>query len=508
MRERVAVVISYEEESAFEQQRAFFQRLAEPLPVYGLRLAPGFSGEALGALLASVRTEYLVLLQPGAWVELGRRALERFLQVAEESGAGLVYSDYFEVRGGEWLARSTNEYQLGSVCEDFDFGSVLVFSQKVLQRAWRECGPIPADLRWGGLYDLRLKVSTVGEIVRVPECLYARQSASGGASAEEIEEIFRYVDPRNRPAQQEMERVFREHLKRLGAYLEPTFAPIPPPEGDYPVLASVIIPVRNRERTIAEALRSALSQRTSFPYNVIVVDNHSTDGTTEILRRWAASSPRLVHKIPERRDLGIGGCWNEAVFARECGMLAVQLDSDDLYADDRALEEIVRAFFDPDVFVRAAWDRPSREWPTPRYAAVIGAYRTVNFQLQEIPPGVVDHREWTREDGRNNALRVRGLGAPRAYYVPLLRRIGFPNVSYGEDYAVCLRLSRQYEIGRIFEPIYLARRWEDNTDRAVPWDVRLRHEAYKDWLRTLEIRARQRQNRSLTSSGQGMEHNG
>jgi glycosyltransferase involved in cell wall biosynthesis len=261
------------------------------------------------------------------------------------------------------------------------------------------------------------------------------------------------------------------------------------------VLASVVIPVRDRERTIADAVRSALSQRTSFPYNVIVVDNHSTDRTTEILRRWASTSPQLIHKIPERRDLGIGGCWNEAIFAPECGMLAVQLDSDDLYANEGVLETIVQAFFDPEVFARAEWARPSREWPRPRYAMVIGAYRTVNFRLEEIPPGVVDHREWTCENGRNNALRVKGCGAPRAYYVPLLRRFGFPNVSYGEDYAMCLRLSREYEIGRLWDPIYMARRWEGNTDRALPWEVKMRYEAYKDWVRTLEIRARQQRNR-------------
>jgi|DewCreStandDraft_3_1066083.scaffolds.fasta_scaffold01640_3 glycosyltransferase involved in cell wall biosynthesis len=496
MRDRVTMVIAYEADSAFERQRAHLHRLLGPVPTLGLRLDPGFSGAALNALLDSVATEYFLLLRAGLLIEIGERSLVRLLQVAEESGAGIVYADYFEARGDELLARSVNDYQLGSVSEEFEFGPILLFSQEIVRRALRREGAIPSDLRWAGLYDLRLKVATVGEIVRVPECLaICRGSDAVLGEGEPMEEIFRYVDPRNRSAQQEMERVFTEHLRRLGAYLEPTFAPLPSPEGEYPVLASIVIPVRNRERTIADAVRSALSQRTSFPYNVIVVDNHSTDRTTEILRRWASTSPRLVHKIPERRDLGIGGCWNEAIFAPECGLLAVQLDSDDLYAGEDALEAIVRTFFDPEAFRRAAWERPCREWPTPRYALVIGAYRTVDFQLQEIPPGVVDHREWTRENGRNNALRVRGLGAPRAYYVPLLRRFGFPNVSYGEDYAVCLRLSREYEIGRLFEPIYLARRWEDNTDRALPWEVKNRYEAYKDWVRTVEIRARQRRNR-------------
>jgi glycosyltransferase involved in cell wall biosynthesis len=496
MRDRITLVIGYREAAAFERQRAHLQQLLPSLPIQGLRLDPGFSGAALNALLEALATEYLVLLHAEPMVTVPERSLIRLLQVAEESGAGIVYADYFEAGGGELLARSMNDYQMGSVGDDFDFGPVLLISQRVLRRALRHCGAISADLQWAGLYDLRLKIATVGDVMRVPECLFIRHGRDASSSEEmPVEEVFRYVDPRNRPAQQEMERVFIEHLRRLGAYLEPTFAPLPPPEGEYPVLASVVIPVRDRERTIADAVRSALSQRTSFPYNVIVVDNHSTDRTTEILRRWASTSPQLIHKIPERRDLGIGGCWNEAIFAPECGMLAVQLDSDDLYANEGVLETIVQAFFDPEVFARAEWARPSREWPRPRYAMVIGAYRTVNFRLEEIPPGVVDHREWTCENGRNNALRVKGCGAPRAYYVPLLRRFGFPNVSYGEDYAMCLRLSREYEIGRLWDPIYMARRWEGNTDRALPWEVKMRYEAYKDWVRTLEIRARQRRNR-------------
>jgi len=497
MRERLTIAIGYEDEAIFERQKACFQHLGEPLPIRGLRLDPGFSGAAVNALLESLTTDYLLLLQAGAFVEIPKHALVRMLQIAEESGAGIVYADYVEVSAGRMHARPLTDYQMGSVSEDFDFGPVVLVSHRVARRAVQRCGPIPSDVRWGGFYDLRLKIATVGDIVRVPEGLYLCEAWRTARADPALEEIFRYVDPRNRPAQQEMERVFTAHLRRVGAYLEPTFAPIPPPEGEYPVLASVIIPVRNRERTIADAVRSALSQRASFPYNVIVVDNHSTDRTTEIVRRWASASSRLIHKIPERRDLGIGGCWNEAVFSPECGLIAVQLDSDDLYADETALETIVRAFFEPEVFASTVWERPCREWPTPRYALVIGAYRTVNFRLEEVPPGVVDHREWTRENGRNNALRVRGLGAPRAYYVPLLRRFGFPNVSYGEDYAVCLRLSREYEVGRIFDPIYLARRWEDNTDRALPWDVRNRYEAYKDWVRTVEIRARQRRHREI-----------
>jgi hypothetical protein len=404
--------------------------------------------------------------------------------VAEDTGAGLGYSDFWEMGGGEMVEHPTITYQLGSIRDTFDFGPLIFVSKEAAEQALNRYGRITTALRWAGLYELRLKISTDFPTVRISEPLYTARptapSASGG-----VEKIHEYVDPRNREYQQEMEQVATAHLRRIGAFLEPVFSPPPSPESDFPVLASIVIPVRNREKTIAEAVRSALSQSTSFPYNVIVVDNHSTDRTTEILRSLAEQHENLIHKIPQRTDLGIGGCWNEAIYSPECGLFAVQLDSDDLYVDAHTLEKMISNFWEASPGLGG-----STPTGTPHYAMVIGSYTTVNFSLQEIPPGLIDHREWSRENGRNNALRIIGLGAPRAFYVPVLRRFGFPNVSYGEDYAVSLRISREYEIGRIYESLYLARRWEGNTDRALPLAVMNRYEAYKDWLRTVEMRAR------------------
>jgi glycosyltransferase involved in cell wall biosynthesis len=267
-----------------------------------------------------------------------------------------------------------------------------------------------------------------------------------------------------------MERIATEHLKRIGAYLEPDFQPVPVTSDRFPVRASVVIPIRNRERTVLDAVKSVLGQKTDFDFNVIVVDNHSTDRTTELLR--SVADRHLVHLIPERRDLGIGGCWNEAIYSERCGRYAVQLDSDDLYAHENVLQRIVN------------------ELKSGPYAMVIASYTMVDFALKEISPGLIDHREWTRENGRNNALRINGLGAPRAFDTAIVRRIGFPNVSYGEDYAVALRISRDYEIGRIYDSVYQCRRWEGNTDTALPLETANRYDAYKDWIRTTEIRAR------------------
>jgi glycosyltransferase involved in cell wall biosynthesis len=272
-----------------------------------------------------------------------------------------------------------------------------------------------------------------------------------------------------------MEHIATAHLKRAGAYLEPQFEAVTLGAESFPVRASVVIPVRNRERTIRDAATSALSQKTDFQFNVIVVDNHSTDRTTEILSELADKNARLVHLRPSRRDLGIGGCWNEAIYSEHCGQYAVQLDSDDLYKDEHTLAKIIAKFDEG-------------------YAMVIGSYSIVNFDLEEIPPGLIDHREWTRENGRNNALRINGLGAPRAFYVPVLRQTGFPNTSYGEDYAVALAVSRRYEIGRMYESIYFARRWEGNSDAALPLLTANRYDAYKDFLRTTEILARKKVN--------------
>jgi hypothetical protein len=344
---------------------------------------------------------------------------ERMSQAIEDCGAGWVYSDA--------VGHARIDYRLGSIRDDFDFGAVVAIGL----RAAREAG-LAEDLRWGGLYDLRLRISERFPVVRIPEPLYAASVADARSTGERQ---FDYVDPRNRDYQVEMERIASEHLKRIGAHLPPEFARVSPPTERFPCEASVVVPVRNRERTILDAVRSALGQKTPFDFNVIVVDNHSTDGTAVVLEN--VDDERLVRIVPERRDLAIGGCWNEAIHCARCGRYAVQLDSDDLYASDDVLQRIVA------------------ELKRGPHAMVVGAYAMVDFSLQPIPPGVIDHREWTRENGRNNALRINGLGAPRAFDTAILRRIGFPNVSYGEDYAVALRISREYEIGRIFDPLYL-----------------------------------------------------
>lgn len=435
-----------------------------------------FSSESIERALDAVTTDYLLLVVPGHELDISRQAVERMLAVMDDTQAGIIYADFRDLNHGQVTEHPTIDYQLGSIRDSFDFGSLLLISKQAADQARQRYGRVESAIRWGGLYDLRLKISIDSAIVRIPEPLYTRCSVVSDEPAG-LEPVHQYVDPSNREYQLEMERIATAHLRRIGAFLEPVFQSPPAPETAFPVMASIIIPVRNREKTIADAIHSALSQEASFPYNVIVIDNHSTDGTTEIVESLARSHKNLIHKIPQRTDLGIGGCWNEAIDSPECGLFAVQLDSDDLYRDTHALQTIVDKF----------WESSTG---APRYAMVIGSYTTVNFNLEETPPGLIDHREWTRENGRNNALRILGLGAPRAFYVPVLRQIKFPNTSYGEDYAVSLRISRDYEIGRIYESLYLVRRWEGNTDRALPLATMNRYDAYKDWLRTVEIRAR------------------
>ena len=437
------------------------------------RVIPGdfLSGPAINQILDESSTDYLLFCLPGGRVDLGQRAIERLISTAEDSGAGLIYSDFRDEAGGSTTDHQLIDCQLGSLRDNFDFGAMFLISKGAAGGAMRRQGGVDERLRWGGLYELRLKLSIDSTTLRIQEPLYTRIPVDRRSSGERQ---FDYVDPRQREYQVEMEQVATEHLKRIGAYLAPQFRIPTNSDHSFPVRASVVIPVRNRERTIQDAVNSALSQRAPFEFNVIVVDNHSTDRTTEILNGIALRDKRLVHLKPERRDLGIGGCWNEAIYSMHCGEYAVQLDSDDLYSDEHTLEAIVAKF---------------EEGP---YAMVIGSYKIVNFELEEIPPGLIDHREWTRENGRNNALRINGLGAPRAFRVPVLRQIGFPNASYGEDYAVALRISRDFEIGRVYEPIYYARRWEGNSDAALPLATANRYDAYKDHLRTVEILARQR----------------
>jgi glycosyl transferase family 2 len=415
-----------------------------------------YSSASLQQLLDSADSEVLFLGDSRMKIEPAPRMFERMAQVVHETGAGWVYADAAD--------HPRIDYQAGSLRDGFDFGPIVAISVQAARRS-----AIDRRWRWGGLYDLRLRVSEKHPIIRIPEPLYSESTTDTRPTGQKQ---FDYVDPRNRDYQIEMEHIATAHLKRIGAWLPPHFEPVPAASETFPIKASVIIPVRNRERTILDAVQSALCQNAEFDFNVIVIDNHSTDRTTEILH--GINDSRLKHMVPERRDLGIGGCWNEAIYSAGCGQYAVQLDSDDLYLNDGVLRWIVA------------------ELEAGPYALVIGSYTMVDFSLQEIPPGLIDHREWSRENGRNNALRVNGLGAPRAFNTSVLRRIGFPNVSYGEDYAVALRISRQYEIGRIYQPIYLCRRWEGNSDSALPRETANRYDWYKDWLRTIEMQARMR----------------
>src|SRR5215470_9966543 len=474
--------------------------LSSPKNVKAVAVDAFFSGPAINALIEAWRTDYLLLILPGGRVELGARALERFVQVADDAGAAFVYSDFRQQNRAEVADQGTQaslparpgnpqagmpalpgevadhpliDYQLGSIRDNFDFGSAILLSREEVDKALRDHGGISPDLRWGGLYDLRLKLSINSTIFRIPEPLYTRVAADLRSSGEKI---FDYVHPRKRDYQIEMEKIATQHLERIGARLGPSFADPPESREDFPVKASVVIPVRNRVKTIADAARSALSQKADIPFNVIVVDNHSTDGTTDLLRDLAAGDGRLIHITPARTDYGIGGCWNEAIYSPHCGRYAAQLDSDDIYSSENTLARVVE------------------EFDSGKYAMVIGSYTIVDFDLKELPPGLIDHREWTRENGRNNALRINGLGAPRAFDVTALRQIGLPNTSYGEDYAVALRMSREYEIGRIYESLYFARRWSGNSDSALPLATMNRYDSYKDRLRTMEILARRKFN--------------
>ncbi|NPE11096.1 DUF4922 domain-containing protein [Xylanibacter rodentium] len=413
--------------------------------------------------------EYVMLLTKPVNVTLGMSATERVLRVADDSDAALVYSDHWSVENGVRCPHPVPDYQEGSVRDDFDFGSLLLINTALLHRYVEDAS---ADYRYAGLYDLRLYLSRVGRLFHINEYLYTEEETDLRASGVKQ---FDYVNPANRDVQIEMEQAVTAHLEAIGALIDthnyacPDFG-----EQDFAVEASVIIPVRDRVKTILDAVRSALSQKATFAYNVIVVDNHSTDGTTETIATLAATDARLVHIIPERTDLGIGGCWNMAVNDELCGRFAVQLDSDDLYSSEYTLQTIVDAFHEQQA------------------AMVVGSYRMCDFDLNTLPPGLIAHREWTDENGPNNALRINGLGAPRAFFTPLLRQIQFPNTSYGEDYALGLIFSRRYRIGRIYDELYLCRRWAGNSDAALSIDKINANNTYKDRLRTLEISARRR----------------
>ena len=419
------------------------------------------STQHLRQVAAEAKGEWCALHVSDKELQLGYRCLERLAQAADAVGAVMAYSDYRDPEPHPVI-----DYTAGALRDDFDFGGLWLVRSTHL----RAFAASAADWHFMAPYALRLYLSRVGEIFHLREYLYTQQETDLRRSGEKQ---FDYVNPRNREVQLEAERVCTEHLAAVRALLVPDeFDDLPEDTAEYPVEASVIIPVRNRERTIADAIRSVLEQQAPFAFNVIVVDNHSTDGTTAAVRSFGDDG-RVVHIVPERGDLGIGGCWDLAVRSEHCGRYAVQLDSDDLYSAPDVLERIVSAFREQNA------------------AMVIGSYRMVDFSLQTLPPGLIDHREWTPDNGRNNALRINGLGAPRAFRTDVLRRIGFPNTSYGEDYALGLAISRRYRIGRIYDELYLCRRWEGNSDAALSIDSQNKNNFYKDSLRTMELRARQ-----------------
>lgn len=412
--------------------------------------------------------EFTLIYTKYTTLELGQYALERFKYIAQSTGAGLVYSDYYQLADGVRSNLPVIDYQEGSLRDDFNFGSVLFYNAETLKKAVEKTS---IEYKFAGLYNLRLKVSQQAELFHINEYLYTEVEFDTRKSGEKQ---FDYVDPKNRAVQIEMEIACTDHLKAIGAFLAPEFKSIEFNKGTFPVEASVIIPVRNRVKTIDDAIRSVLSQKTSFAFNLIVVDNFSNDGTSEIIEEIAKTDARLIHIVPERSDLGIGGCWNAGVDSPLCGKFAVQLDSDDIYQDENTLQKIVNAFYEQNS------------------AMVIGSYTMTNFKMETIPPGLIDHKEWTPDNGRNNALRINGLGAPRAFYTPVLRDIKVPNTSYGEDYALGLAISRHYQIGRIYESVYMCRRWDENSDASLDVVKMNGHNLYKDKIRTIELKARKK----------------
>lgn len=426
---------------------------------------PVFKSETIRRIAAESKANYALVYTKTTTLELGYMALERLLQIAQDTEAGLVYADHYQVKGGELVKAPVIDYQKGSLRDDFDFGSVLFFDAAALKESVQR---MTETYQHAGLYDLRLKLSQRYALVHANEYLYSEVEEDNRKSGEKQ---FDYVDPRNRDRQIEMEKACTQHLKEIGGYLEPHFKDIDFNQGEFEVEASVIIPVRNRAATIGAAIESVLKQQTKFKFNLIIIDNHSTDGTTEAIDTFKADG-RVVHLVPERNDLGIGGCWNYGVNSTHCGKFAVQLDSDDLYKDEHTLQTIVDAFYEQ------------------KCAMVIGSYMMTDFDLNELPPGVIDHKEWTPDNGRNNALRINGLGAPRAFYTPVLRSIGLPNTSYGEDYAMGLNISRHYQIGRIYDVLYLCRRWGGNSDAALSIEKVNANNLYKDRIRTWELEAR------------------
>ena len=425
------------------------------------------SSNTIVSIVENTEADYVMICTRHTTIGWGNNTLERFLRVADDTDAVMVYADHYKMVEGKMEKHPVIDYQSGSLRDDFDFGSLWCIKAQALADYIAQ--PDREEYQFAALYDLRLYQSRVGEIFHLNEFLYSEAELDTRKSGEKQ---FDYVNPRNREVQIEMEKACTQHLGKVGALIDTTFYRQPDfGEQDFEYEASVIIPVFNREKTVADAVKSALGQKASFKFNVIVVNNHSTDRTGEILDELKVDN--LIQIVPERTDLGIGGCWNEAINSSFCGKFAVQLDSDDLYSSPKTLQKIVDAFYKQ------------------KAAMIIGSYRMCDFDLNTLPPGLIDHKEWTDENGCNNALRINGLGAPRAFFTPLVRQIQFPNTSYGEDYALGLAFSRRYRIGRIYDELYLCRRWGGNSDAALSVEKVNANNLYKDRLRTMELKARQ-----------------
>ena len=412
---------------------------------------------------------YTLLYLKSQFIKLGYLALDRMITLGDITEAGMIYADHYNLAAdGTRSDAPVIDYQMGSLRDDFNFGSVILFRTDSLKAA---ANMMKADYQAAGFYDLRLKIAEKFRIEHINEYLYSEVELDTRKTGEKL---FDYVDPKNRASQIEMEQAATEYLKEVGGYLKPGFKDIDITEGEFPVEMTVMIPVRNRIRTIRDAINSALEQKTTFKYNVFVVENgpecHSTDGTTEAVQEY--DDPRLVHIITERRDLGVGGSWNLAAHDPRCGRFIVQLDSDDVYLDENTLQKFYDAFQEQKV------------------ATIIGTYVLTDINKNVLPPGKIDHAEWTPDNGRNNALRINGLGAPRAFFTPVLRDIPMPNVNYGEDYALGLAISRHYLIGRIYDPLYCCRRWDDNSDGDLSIEKENKNNTYKDRIRTWELQAR------------------
>jgi len=428
------------------------------------------SSETVRVIESLTKTDYIIFLNEAVELYLFPHALTKFFQTAEETNAGLLYSDYYSTKNETKEQHTTIEYQMGSVRDDFNFGPLIIINKQRLGEAIKECSE---NYKYAGFYETRLALSRKLPIKRISEFLF---STIENKDTNKLEKQFDYVDPSNEEIQKEMESALTGHLKKINAFLEPNFEEVNF-ENNFNVVASVVIPVLNRKKTIVDAINSVITQKTDFIFNLIIVDNYSTDGTSEVIDSFAKKDCRIIHIFPERTDLQIGGCWNEAVEHPQCGKFVVQLDSDDLYSNEDTLQRIINKFHEDNC------------------GMVIGSYFLTDFSFKKIPPGIIAHKEWTFENGRNNALRINGLGAPRAFYTPLVREIKFPNVSYGEDYAISLAISRKYKIGRIFEPLYICRRWEGNTDTDISIERENENNFYKDKIRTDEIIARQKMNK-------------